>query len=103
MTNPKTLPLLAALDHLYDHNLTIAKLWTTTSDNGSPQTHITTRPKGGTPAEASVVTATTNVYEYQRALPNCVICHNPKDKLGHSTCLSKRCLSAYLLGEDGKK
>jgi hypothetical protein len=39
-----TLPLLAALDYLYERNLTIARLWTEQPDNGPPQTHITTKP-----------------------------------------------------------
>jgi hypothetical protein len=39
-----TLPLLAALDYLYERNLTIARLWTEQPDTGPPQTHITTKP-----------------------------------------------------------
>jgi hypothetical protein len=39
-----TLPILAALDYLYERGLTIDRLWTEQPDNGPPQTHITTKP-----------------------------------------------------------
>jgi hypothetical protein len=90
------LPLLAALAHLHANNLTIDRLWTEHPDAGPPQTHITTRPADMLPKPDGITA--TNVFEYQQALPYCVVCHGPGEP-GHATCLDVDCLRVYLFGK----
>jgi hypothetical protein len=94
MTN--SLPLLAALAHLHANNLTIDHLWTEHPDDGPPQTHITTKLAQDVPKLAGATAS--NVFQYQQALPHCVVCHEPGEP-GHATCLSVDCLKVYLFGK----
>jgi hypothetical protein len=96
MSKPLTLPILAAVAHLHANNLTIDRLWTEHPNTGTPQTHITTRPAGAGPKPDGATAG--NVFQYQQALPYCVVCHEPGEP-GHATCLSADCLKIYLLGK----
>jgi len=97
MPKSLTLPILETLDYLCENNLTIAHLWTEQPDTGLPQTHISTKTAQDTPKPTGTATIS-NVFEYQKALQNCTICHAPKTAPGHATCLSVKCLRSYLFG-----
>ncbi len=98
MPNPITLPILEALAYLHAQNLTITKLYSTKAANGPPHTHATTALLTA-PAPNDIPTDPITASEYQQALQSCVICHEPKTKPGHATCLSVRCLKIFF----GKK